>query len=247
MNASHNNYISEHPELREILNDFLSAVLLNKPDDVYLFAKEYFHPFNPTPVKDKALILCGPFGVGKKTIINYLWEKYGDLFEFVRSYTTRPWKPDDEEGHHYMFISEEDFQKWKNNKEFLETIEWWDYSYATPSAEIDRIRSENKIPLIEVDFRGANSLRGVPANFLFVYPPSIKVLRTRLANRSDITEEQFKERIAEAIKEIEYANNAVLFTNRIVNDGLDKTKLQMDTLVQALYFQELKERREEKE
>jgi len=84
--------------MREILNDFLSAVLLSKPDDVYLFAKEYFHPFNPTPVKDKPLIICGPYGVGKKLIREYIMEKYGKLFDFVRSYTTRPMKADEEQG-----------------------------------------------------------------------------------------------------------------------------------------------------
>ena len=89
LNKSHNEYIEKHPEMREILNDFLSAVLLSKPDDVYLFAKEYFHPFNPTPIKEKPLIICGPYGVGKKTIRKYMLEKYGDLFDYVRSYTTR--------------------------------------------------------------------------------------------------------------------------------------------------------------
>ena len=97
--------------MRELMNDFLSAVLLNKPDDVYLFAKEYFHPFNPTPVKDKYLIFCGPFGVGKKTMYDYILKNYGDLFDLVKSYTTRPMKPDEENGKHYYFISEEEFDK----------------------------------------------------------------------------------------------------------------------------------------
>ena len=46
---SHGDYISGHPEIREVLNDFLSSVLLRKPDNVYVFSKEYFHPFNPAP------------------------------------------------------------------------------------------------------------------------------------------------------------------------------------------------------
>ena len=62
------------------------------------------------------------------------------------------------------------------------------------------------------------------ANFLFLYPPSIEELRKRLANRPDETEEQFKRRIAAAIKEMETANNSVLFTNRIVNDDLEIAK-----------------------
>lgn len=103
--------MSEHPEIREILNDFLSGLLLSWPDDVYVFAKEYFHPFNPTPVKYKPLILCGPYGVGKETIRKLLMEKFGKLFDFVRSYTTRPMKADEEDGKQYQFISEHDFNE----------------------------------------------------------------------------------------------------------------------------------------
>jgi len=66
---SHDEYIISHPEIREVLNDFLSSVLLKKPDDVYVYAKEYFHPFNPTPMRGKPFILVGPSGVGKNTLL----------------------------------------------------------------------------------------------------------------------------------------------------------------------------------
>ena len=66
---SHEKYILKHPEIREVLNDFLSSVLLHKPDDVYVYAKEYFHPFNPTPLRGKPFILVGPSGVGKNTLV----------------------------------------------------------------------------------------------------------------------------------------------------------------------------------
>jgi len=222
--------------MREILNDFLSAVLLSKPDDVYLFAKEYFHPFNPTPVKEKPLIICGPYGVGKKTIRKYMLEKYGDLFDYAWSYTTRLMKADEEQGVQYNFISDAEFDWWAANGEFLEQVEHWNARYGTSQAEIDRIWKENKIPLIEVDFKGAKNLSTIAANFVFVYPPSIQTLWKRLAAWTDITEELFKQRIAEAIKEIELANNAVLFTNRIVNDDFHKTEIKIQTLVDALYF-----------
>ena len=69
---SHGDYISGHPEIREVLNDFLSSVLLRKPDNVFVFAKEYFHPFNPAPQQKKPLVVVGPSGVGKKTLITYV-------------------------------------------------------------------------------------------------------------------------------------------------------------------------------
>lgn len=223
---SHESYISQHPEMREILNDFLSSVLLNKPDDVYLFAKEYFHPFNPTPVKDKPIIICGPFGVGKKTLRKKVLSKYGDLFDYVISHTTRQKKPA-EEDNQYQIVTKEQFDKMEAEGKFIETAESWGHKYGTSYAELDRIRGEGKIPYIEVDFRGANGLKSIAANFVFLYPPSIEELRRRIANRTEDTEELFKQRMSLAIKEVEQANNAVLFTNRITNDALDKAEQQV--------------------
>jgi guanylate kinase len=60
----------------------------------------------------------------------------------------------------------------------------------------------------------------IEGNFLFIYPPNFEELRNRLGTRQE-TEEEFKLRIQSAIKEIEMANNSVLFTNRLVNDDLD--------------------------
>ena len=72
-------------------------------------------------------------------------------------------------------------------------------------------------------------------NFLFIYPPSFEELRKRIGNRIE-TEKEFKVRIKEAIRQIELANNSVLFTNRLVNDSLDEAKDEFFTLVKALYF-----------
>mmetsp|Transcript_37061 Transcript_37061/g.36658 ORF Transcript_37061/g.36658 Transcript_37061/m.36658 type:complete len:152 (+) Transcript_37061:427-882(+) len=133
----------------------------------------------------------------------------------------------------------------KADGKFLEVADSWGYSYGTSKEEIERIRAEEKIPYIEVDFNGANGLKSIAANFVFLYPPSIEELRRRIANRTEDTEELFKKRIELAIKEIELANNAVLFTNRITNDDLEKAEVQICTLIEALYFQELKEKRGE--
>ena len=69
---SHGDYIASHPEIREVLNDFISSVLLHKPDNVFVYAKEYFHPFNPQPKQMKPLIVVGPSGVGKKTLLSHV-------------------------------------------------------------------------------------------------------------------------------------------------------------------------------
>ena len=86
-----------------------------------------------------------------------------------------------------------------------------------------RINEAGRIQIIEVDTTGAININktGLEGNFLFVYPPSFEELRKRIGNRIE-TEEEFKKRIELAITEIELANNSVLFTNRLVNDNLEK-------------------------
>ncbi len=76
--------------------------------------------------------------------------------------------------------------------------------------------------MIEVDVQGAIDLNkmALEGNYLFVYPPSFEELRKRIGNRIE-DEAAFKIRIADAIKQIELANNSVLFTNRLVNDKID--------------------------
>ena len=103
-----------------------------------------------------------------------------------------------------------------------------------------RINESGKIPIIEVDTSGAFEInkQGIEANFLFVYPPNFEQLRKQIGNRIE-TEEDFKKRIDLAIQEIQNANNSVLFTNRLVNDNLEKALEQFQTLIDALYFQEI--------
>jgi guanylate kinase len=85
--------------------------------------------------------------------------------------------------------------------------------------------------------------QAIEGNFLFIYPPSFEELRRRLGTRQE-TEDEFKTRIQNALKQIELANNSVLFTNRLVNDDLEQAIDQLYTLVEALYFQEIKNLKE---
>lgn len=234
---SHEEYVIGHPEIREVLNDFLSSVLLHKPDDVFVYAKEYFRPFNPTPLRGKPFILVGPSGVGKDTLLQAVFKKFEGIFEKKISYTTRPEKKIEKNKSNYYLISREEFQKKIDKGDFVEYKEINGHLYGTCSKEIKRINDAGRIPIIEVDVKGAIDVNkaGLEGNFLFVYPPSFEELRKRIGNRIE-TEEEFKKRIELAITEIELANNSVLFTNRLVNDKLDKAVDQFFTLIDALYF-----------
>lgn len=183
----------------------------------------------------------GPSGVGKNTLKNAILKKYGGLFEAKISYTTRHVKGIEKKKEAYYFISREEFTKRVEKGEFVEWCEINGELYGTTYAELERIKAKGKIPLIEVDVKGAIKIneRAIEGNFVFIYPPSFEELRRRIGSRIE-TEEQFKSRIQNALKEIELANNSVLFTNRLVNDSLELAVDQVYTLMEALYFQEIK-------
>lgn len=170
-----------------------------------------------------------------------LLEKYSMLFERKKSYTTRKIRADEKNPEMFNFISEDQFQKMVDEGAFVEHRQKTEGRYGTSRAELDRISGLGKIPIIEVDVEGAIEInkKAIEGNFLFIYPPSFEELRKRIGNRIE-TEAQFKVRISQAIKQIELANNSVLFTHRLVNDKLDDAVSQFFTLVQALYFQEIK-------
>jgi guanylate kinase len=187
----------------------------------------------------------GPSGVGKNTLKSAILKKYGGLFEAKISYTTRHVKGIEKKKEAYYFISREEFTKRVEKGEFVEWCEINGELYGTTYAELERIKSKGKIPLIEVDVKGAIKIneRAIEGNFVFIYPPSFEELRRRIGSRIE-TEEQFKSRIQNALKEIELANNSVLFTNRLVNDSLELAVDQVYTLMEALYFQEIKNLKE---
>lgn len=170
-----------------------------------MYAKEYFHPFNPTPLKNKPLILVGPSGVGKRTLIDLVLKEYGDIFDRKKSYTTRAKREGNEKAEeNYNFIDLTLFKSMVQSNAFIEARErsegiW----YGTSSAELERIRSNGKIPIIEVDTEGAIEInrQAIEGNFLFIYPPSFEELRRRIGNRIE-TEQEFKIRIREAIRQI---------------------------------------------
>jgi guanylate kinase len=142
----------------------------------------------------KSLIIVGPSGVGKGTVISQLLKKYS-IFEFVVSFTTRHPRPGEIEGKDYYFISHQEFNQRKENGEMLENKKVFTNYYGTSRSCYFEIIKRGRIPLLDVDIEGMKDIRmrlreekqkeeivEVP-EVLCLMPPSWKILEERLSKR----------------------------------------------------------------
>ncbi|MBQ9965853.1 MAG: guanylate kinase [Clostridia bacterium] len=169
--------------------------------------------------KGNVIIISGPSGSGKDTILFEIFKKLPDIF-FSISSITRPMRENEKEGEKYNFISKEEFLKMFFNDELLEYNEYVGNYYGTPRKPVEKATSEGRDAIIEVDVNGAAQIREKlqDAVSIFIMPPSYEELERRLRGRGTEKEEVIAERMSQAIKEIERANE---YDYIVVNDKLD--------------------------
>ena len=188
------------------------------------------------------LVVVGPSGVGKGTLINAMTAKYPNKFGFSVSCTTRGIREGEQNGVHYHFISVEKFKQMIENNEFIEHCDVHGNFYGTTKAEIERIQSEKKIPLLDIDVQGALKFEVCypDANFMAILPTSKAVLEQRLKGRGTETEAAMQKRLGNANSEVDkLASRTRTFMYRVINDDLEVSKRTMDLLVTGLYVEEL--------
>ena len=174
-------------------------------------------------MKGKAIIFSAPSGAGKTTIVKHLLELDMGL-EFSISACSRPPREQEVDGRDYYFMSVADFRKHIEQDDFLEWEEVYrDHYYGTLKSELDRIWSQQKHVVFDVDVIGGMNLKeyfGQNALAVFVQPPSLQELEKRLRDRSTDTDDKIRDRMAKAASEMEYSAR---FDEILVNDNLADT------------------------
>ena len=179
------------------------------------------------------LVVTGPSGVGKGTLIRTLRERVPGL-ELSVSATTRAPRPGEREGVDYYFLSEREFERRLAAGEFLEHAEYAGNRYGTLSSEIDRARAAGARALVlEIEVQGARQVReALPAAVqVFIAPPSEEALRTRLVGRGSDEPEQIERRLAVAREELAARDE---FEHVIVNDRLEEAVEELAALVATM-------------
>ena len=167
------------------------------------------------------LVLAGPAGVGKGTVVKEILSKNTDFMLSV-SATTRPPRPSESDGIHYHFVSESDFEDLIKTGQLLEWAQvHGQHYYGTPVAELEKAERLARHLVLEIDLQGARQIRSKVDNAVsvFLLPPSIQELEDRLRGRGTETEEQIQTRLETARIELAAASE---FDFQVINEDLAK-------------------------
>lgn len=181
--------------------------------------------------KGLLLVVSGPSGAGKGTICKALLNK-NDQIKLSVSATTRKPRNGEVHGVNYFFIEKEEFAKMIENGEFLEYAQIYDNFYGTPKAAIIECLEKGQDVILEIEMQGARQIKEVYPEgvFIFVLPPSLEELKSRIVGRGTETQEGIEKRFSCAFEEI---NQIVNYDYFIVNEDIEKSVSDVEAIICA--------------
>lgn len=181
--------------------------------------------------KGLLIVISGPSGVGKGTIVKRLLEDESNMRLSV-SATTRKKRDGEEHGVNYYYMTQEEFEALKARDGFLESACFCDNYYGTPKKEVFSRLEDGIDVILEIEVLGAMQVRAkYPEGvFVFVIPPSPSELENRLRSRQTEDEETIVKRLAKAREEMKYINK---YNYVVVNDNIETAVGKVKALVTA--------------
>jgi guanylate kinase len=185
-----------------------------------------------SPSRPSVIVVTGPSGAGKGTLIRELLERVPDL-EVTVSATTRDRRPGEEDGREYRFLDPEEFLARIEAGAFLEHVEYVSgHRYGTLRSELERIRSHGHVPLLELETEGAQRVRaGDPRAVTIFISAAVDELERRLRERATESTGEIGERIALARRQLDEAGR---FDYIVENDDLERAVDELVALVRGL-------------
>lgn len=177
------------------------------------------------------LVISGPSGVGKGTVLHDLMNTQENLVYSV-SATTRKKRDGEIEGVSYFYKSHEEFEKMIEEDKFLEYAKVHDNYYGTPKDFVEEKINEGKIVILEIDVQGALNVKKNIDNgvYIFLAPPSLSELKNRIVNRGTETESDINLRMHNARKELSYIKD---YDYLVVNDHLNSAINLVNEIINA--------------
>lgn len=178
----------------------------------------------------RLIIISAPSGAGKTTLCELLKKDFNNIVQSISS-TTRPQRTHETNGKHYFFISPELFEEKKSRGDFVEWAQVHGNFYGTSKQTVNELLSQGKHVLFAIDVQGALNLKKIypkQALLIFIHPPSLDVLKTRLTQRQGDSADSIEQRLVNAESEI---NQSALFDYQVVNDKLEQAYSELKDIV----------------
>ncbi len=180
------------------------------------------------------VVVSGPSGVGKSTVVRALRQRMPGLAFSVSATTRRP-REGEVNGRDYTFLSREEFQRRIDDGGFVEHAEVFGDLYGTPAEELARAEHEGRVLLLEIDVQGGIQVRRKYPGALAILltAPTLQDIRSRLGGRGTETPEQVARRFAKAGEELRMARDSGAYDHEVVNDTVEKAVERIERLITA--------------
>lgn len=180
------------------------------------------------------IVISGFAGVGKGTLVKRLIQNY-DRYALSVSMTTRSPRPGEQNGREYFFVSREEFEDQIEHGGLIEHASYCGNHYGTPRAYVEEQMAAGRDMILEIEIQGAMKVKERFPNAVLVYvlPPSVAALESRLRGRATETEEKIRERLSRAAEEGEGIEQ---YDYIVVNDDLDRCEQQLHGILCAAHF-----------
>ncbi|HKM17095.1 MAG TPA: guanylate kinase [Limnochordia bacterium] len=182
-------------------------------------------------VKGFLIVLSGPSGSGKNTLISRVLPRIPNL-KYSVSATTRAPRSGEVDGVHYFFVSDHQFDQMIAKNEFLEWAEFVGNRYGTPRPFVEKQIQQGHTVIMDVDIQGAVQIKRLMSDVVLVFllPPTLDELRNRLKKRGQDATEAIAKRLEHSSEELEYI---VDYDYYIVNDDLDRAAERLVSIINA--------------
>lgn len=178
------------------------------------------------------IVLSGPSGVGKGTVRAAIFSKGEQKFVYSISATTRLPRTGETDGIDYFFKTREEFEQMIQNKQLLEYAEYVGNYYGTPLEYVENTLAKGKDVFLEIDVQGAIQVRELMPDgvFIFLTPPDLNELESRIVNRGTDSDEVIAKRMKTAREELELMK---YYDYSVVNDTVDNAVQKIEAIIQT--------------